>query len=268
MRRLLSDESGFTLTEMLVGILASVAVIGATFAILDMSLKLNSRIADQVDSNQGAHTAMERIGQLLQSSCISPAYPPVLSGSSDTSLQFISEDQTQSSKVVPQPVKHVIALNGTSLQDTQYAYSSGAGTNLSPYVFSNTPVSGTPITLLSGVSKAKNGSDNTTQQPIFTYYKYNGSGELPLFTSVQDQVNSNLPYSTTSYFPPGLTTPLSSSDAGNTAEVAINFTAAPQSGVSGQSVSGTGGSRTLTLSDAFVLRFTASSAAGSSAPCD
>jgi prepilin-type N-terminal cleavage/methylation domain-containing protein len=271
---MLKDESGFTLPELLVGIIISVIVVGAAFAILDTSLRLNTRLADQVDANESAHTVMERMSQWLHSSCLTPSYAPVITGSTGTKLMFISESQTTGgpNSVVPIPVEHVIQLSGTTLTDTQYGLSAvnpGNGVSQAWSFNTTTAINGTPTTLLTGVYQAKDGGDGTTAQPIFTYYKYNASGELPLFS---DSSTATLPYSSTNYFPVDLAAnnggTLASTDQPYVAEIGVNLNVAPHSGQTGIAVSGTQGDRSITMTDAIVLRFQASSAAGSSAPCD
>ena len=51
--RLRRDERGFTLIEVMVAMVVGLIVIGALFAILEVSLKQNARITDRVQSAAG-----------------------------------------------------------------------------------------------------------------------------------------------------------------------------------------------------------------------
>ena len=63
-------ERGFTLVEMMVAVLAGTVVMGALFAILDLTLRQTSRTITQVDATQRARTAMESIETELHSACV------------------------------------------------------------------------------------------------------------------------------------------------------------------------------------------------------
>ena len=56
-----SAEQGFTLVELLVGMLASTVVLFALYAILNFTLNQETRISEVVQANQIGRTAMTKI---------------------------------------------------------------------------------------------------------------------------------------------------------------------------------------------------------------
>jgi prepilin-type N-terminal cleavage/methylation domain-containing protein len=63
------DERGFTLTEVLVAMVAGVIVTGALIAVFAISLRQSSRINDRVLADRTGRTAMNAIVDELRSSC-------------------------------------------------------------------------------------------------------------------------------------------------------------------------------------------------------
>ena len=73
------DERGFTLVELLVASAAGIVVTTAMGAIVITSVHFSSNYNDRVDANQEARTAMEKITQSLNSSCVAALVPPIMS---------------------------------------------------------------------------------------------------------------------------------------------------------------------------------------------
>ncbi len=85
-----AEESGFTIVELLVAMVAGVIVTGALFAVLEMSLHQTSRITDRVQASQLGRIALTRMTNELQSACIAREFTPVLAKSKSNELRFIS----------------------------------------------------------------------------------------------------------------------------------------------------------------------------------
>jgi prepilin-type N-terminal cleavage/methylation domain-containing protein len=93
-RRLKTDERGFTLMEMLVSLAVGSILLMAIFGALDYSVTANGRVQDRVDSAQRGRAAMELITQQLRSQiCLGPGYPaiPVTPSSDGNSITFFTD---------------------------------------------------------------------------------------------------------------------------------------------------------------------------------
>jgi hypothetical protein len=192
----MSDESGFTLVELLVGIFAFVVLLSAIMMMTTVATHNQERISDRVAANQRARPVMTRLIDALHSACVAPRVAPVLTGSTSTSISFISKS---GSSVSPTPDQRVVTLSGGNLTEQVYPATGGAPPT---WTFSGTPSS--TQTLLTNVS-APGGV-------VFRYYDY-----------VNGQLNT-VPLPTS----PGL----SATNAARTAYVSVSFTAAPSGGAS------------------------------------
>jgi Tfp pilus assembly protein PilW len=163
------DERGTTLIEMLVAILTGLVVIGALFAILEVSLTQTVRIDDVTQANQLGRGAMTRIVDELHSACLGQGFAPVSEKSTERVLRFTTA--YSESAVVPSSAaaEHEIvwSQSGQALTDFTYPASSGEGT---AFVFPATPspVKGTLV----GEHITQSEPEPSTKTPVFQYYKY------------------------------------------------------------------------------------------------
>jgi hypothetical protein len=171
-RRLLAEEGGFTLVELLVTMASAIVVTGALFAIQQVALFESGRVFSRVDATQEARIAMANVANRLHSSCVADGVVPIQQGSTGTSLRVVSKWSSEATVV---PELHVIALSGGDLVDTTYPRTGGTAPN---WTFSSTPSE--TRTLVGGVSQ-----DGST--PLFEYFPYgiarNGSGNAYLDTA-------------------------------------------------------------------------------------
>jgi Tfp pilus assembly protein PilW len=217
----LRAERGFTLIEVMVASMIAMVISGAALAIVIVSVHLGSNYTDRVDANQQGRLAMERITQALNSSCVTPNQPPVLAGSTDTSVTFYSGQSD-----LP---------GGTPLQITV----SLASTQPAPLLMSTQKLTGTaPTWTPSGnastftlVPYAAQSVSSGVTLPVFRYYSFTAGGAI-----------STIPLAVASG---GLT----GAQAAATAEVAINFQSLPSNSLS------TNG-RSVAFADAVVFRLT------------
>src|SRR5271154_6100716 len=86
----LSSSAGFSLLEVLIGMLSAIVVTGALFAILIVSLHETTRISGKVQATQLGRTTMTRVVDELRSACIAREFTPIQEKSSETKLIFIS----------------------------------------------------------------------------------------------------------------------------------------------------------------------------------
>jgi Tfp pilus assembly protein PilW len=215
----IGDDRGYTLIEMLVGMLVGIVVAGALFAILEVSLHQTTLITDKVQANQLGRTAMTRVVNELHSACLSPGFKPIKEKSSETELRFTNGYSSEA--VIPNANEAKVAGTGTfehqivwtsatsTLIDYTYKSTSGEGSESKfPEITSNhanaTPTSG--VLLASHVTQIPS-------IPIFQYYKYatasTSSSSTPIGTLV------------------ALTSPLTTASAEEAASVLISFRVAP-----------------------------------------
>jgi prepilin-type N-terminal cleavage/methylation domain-containing protein len=212
----MGDERGFTLVELLVGMMISLVVLGAILAMVRVAVGNQDRISEHVIANQRGRPVMNRIINRLHAACVSSGLAPVQAGSTENSLILLSKS---GSAVSPVPNKYVISLSGGVLNETVY---SGLSGEPEEWTFGSAQ---SPIKLLDGVGTAQVG-EPAASVPLFRYYAYEG-GHVAAAP---------------------LATPLSAENAAKTVQVNVAFDVAP----SAAAVSNA--SATVTLSDAATLR--------------
>jgi Tfp pilus assembly protein PilW len=191
------SERGFTIVELLVSISATLVVMMGVVTLTTTVMRSQARTTNRVDAQSRSRPAMTRIVQGLHSSCVTSHIAPIQTGSSDTSISFVSKP---GSAVGPNPDLHTIyfvpAGTGTPsmLKEKVQLYSGGTAPN---WTFA--PTAASDMQLLTIVA-APGGV-------IFRYY---------------DFVNGALNASP-------LPTPLSSTNAARVSYVTISFTSASSS---------------------------------------
>jgi hypothetical protein len=183
----LRDQSGFTVTELLVSMISFTVVFGAITTIVIASIHNQDRISDRVAANQRARPTMTRIIDHLHSACVAGRIAPIQAGSTGTQMTFLSKS---GSSVTPLPDRRTLTLSGSSL--TEIAFPAVGG---QPPAWTFSPTPSQPLrTLMTRVS-APGGV-------MFRYYRY-----------VNGQLSST-----------PLPTPLSATNAAATAYVTVNVT--------------------------------------------
>jgi type II secretory pathway component PulJ len=173
-----AGEAGFTLIEVLVATVTSVVVSLALFAILEVATRQTAGVSERVHANQRGRLAMEYLTNDLHSSCVAVTAVPVLSGSTGTSLELLSERGTNA--FFTSMTKHRIYLSGTTLYDAQYPSTGGV---VPHWTFATTPSQ--TSTILTGVSQSG-------ATALFTYYKYENSTLTEEKTTPLTEANAKL----------------------------------------------------------------------------
>jgi type II secretory pathway pseudopilin PulG len=194
LRRLRSDESGFTLPELLVAIPIGIIVLLATFFTLDSSIVLTGKVTDRVDRTQRSRVAMEDMTRKLRSQVCPAVGQPALINADDYSVRFYSFLGTR--PFVPDIREIAWDTNTNSIVERKWA-GSGASPNTT---WAITP---TTSTVLSDVKPTFVTGNSGPRGPVFTYYT--GNSATPL------------------------TTPLSSTDLAATSRLGISFMTYAQS---------------------------------------
>lgn len=190
----LRDQGGFSIIELLVGIIGFVIVFSVIMEMVVLATHNQDRISQRVAANQRARPVVTRILDGLRSACVYPRVVPVATGSTGTQINFISKS---GSSVTPVPDRRVISLSGSNLNETVYPPTGGTPPT---WTFSGTPSSNR--TLMTNVTAPPGG--------IFRYHDY---------------VNGALN-------PTSLPVPLSASNAARVAYVSVNLTVQPARGLS------------------------------------
>ena len=200
LRQLHSEQSGFTLPELLTSIFIGMIVIMAAFMLLDRAVSGSAQIADREDASQRGRVAMEEITQRLRSEVCLGDSQPIVSGT-DTSITFYTNLSSNPNSAQKRTLRYVAGEK--RLYEDIYT---GTGT-FPALTFPASP--NTTRELVRPIVQATKKSGSTTVTlPIFRYYKY-ATG------------------TTTGALTPPLNTPLSATDAGDTVMVAVAFRALP-----------------------------------------
>lgn len=196
----LRSEEGFTLPELLVGIIIGMIVVIASLNVLDNTVSLGTKVSKRVDATQRGRTGLDRVTRDLQSMVCVPGDPAqdALIAGSDNSVDVYADLGDGSASRPPQRRTITYTPATRRLTESVYTPTGTAGA----YVFPTTPTATT--TLLSDVIQ-----DGST--PIFTYY--------PIDSTPDDDVA-----------PTALSTSagaLAATDLDNVARIRITFKALP-----------------------------------------
>ncbi len=229
----MTDQRGFTMIELIVGMFSTIVILTAILALVSVSTTNQDRVAERVAANQKVRPVMTQLMDSLHSACVAPGISPIQAGSSGSQLILLSKT---GSAVSPVPDKRQIALTGSTLSESIYPVTGG---QLPNYTFAAAP-SSTRL-LVNGISAGAVGTPPAAV-PMFRYYAYSG-----------DNISST-----------PLPTPLSAADAARTAHVSLAFAAAPAGNVTGDEQL-----NAITVTDSANLRLeSASSVAGQvNLPC-
>jgi prepilin-type N-terminal cleavage/methylation domain-containing protein len=185
MLRRLSDNRGFTLTELVVAMSLGMIVLLAAFTVIDRSFKTNKDIVDRTDALSRGRIVLELMTRQIRSMTCAGQNTPVALGT-DNELDFYGYmgDPTVGS-TLPQLHKLVYDPTAKKLTATDYAVTS---VDTTPPTVSTTPVNPTK-TLLTNVVP------NAAGDPIFTYWTYDagatqGTGTFSKLTAGSSGLSS------------------------------------------------------------------------------
>ena len=88
---LMSDERGFTLVELLIGMMVSMVVLAAILAMVQVATGDQNRVSQHVIANQRGRPVMNRILDRIHSACVSPGLAPVRAGSDENLMTLYSK---------------------------------------------------------------------------------------------------------------------------------------------------------------------------------
>ncbi len=194
--RVRSDESGFTLPELLTAMAIGMVVLLAAFMLLDRAVSTSSELSDRQDSAQRGRVAMEVISRSLRSQVCLGDLQPITAGN-DNSITFYA-NLSSTSDAADRRVIRYVASEKRLYEDTYV----GTGT-FPDLIFASTPTRTREL-----AQPVQPIVDGTVTRPIFRYYRY-----VPTTTTGALQQ---------------LTSPLSATDAPDVVLIKVGFSALPQ----------------------------------------
>jgi prepilin-type N-terminal cleavage/methylation domain-containing protein len=252
-RRIASEDAGFTLVELLVSLVVGLVVAMASFALLEFTTKVVGRVTDQVAANQLGRQAIAYLENELGNACVMSGgvqsdgstwgpiqYGLLKPGSTTTTLNsdandlvFWSLSATGSSSSAGNTTNttealHWVQFTSNELLDTSWTLASGSTPSAPSWV------STTPTTTTLGKLNNLGIVSQVGATPMFQYYQYSSSNYT---------LNSTP------------TSPLTSTSAPNIAAVQINFQLKAASADS--STASSGQSAPYVVNDVVDLRETA-----------
>jgi type II secretory pathway pseudopilin PulG len=254
-RPTLRSADGFTLTEMLVAILCGVVVTGALLAVLELSLRQDTRISDRVQADRRGRTAMNVVLDQLRSGCTgfgstaiqAPSSTPTspLESTGATNLWFLSgyANPTSGDAYITKVTLHDInwqpASSGAQIGTlTDYAFE---GSGESPnWVFPTLSTTNATAKVL-----ATNVVPLETSK-LFHYSRYDTSAESGTYGELVELGSGELPPT--------------KATAKKIASVNIAFKQAPEGGDTREG-------HTTTFSGSAAFRFTPPESSGEGATC-
>lgn len=229
----LTDEAGFTLTELLTTITIGIVVMLGIFTVLDATTRSTNRTTERVIANQAARPALSRIIDELNSSCIFPGVAPVKPESTGRSISFV---HSTGSAVSPVPVLRKVELVGSTLWDRFYA----RALNSPPAPGWTFDATARSFEVAENVFGSPADAD-----PIFRYFKYDTAGNLVAIPLTSP------------------TTPLGAAEAATVVAVDVAFRVKPRKTTSTSDLNGP-----VSLSDTALLRFSpAGATTNENLPC-
>lgn len=212
------NDGGFTLIETLVAMVTGIIVVGALFAILEMSAKQTSRLSQVAQATQSSNTAMTHVVDELHSACLSEGFTPVLAGSTPSSLILVNGYFPAK---ITEPTKEP---EYTFVRKDTLEYNTGNSHLTDTYVKATAePTSGvysswstTPTTVLLA-EKVSPVKVEGKEQPVFRYWEY----------ATTPTTSTEKAATTLTEIKLGATEALTSTQANNVASVTVSFSTAP-----------------------------------------
>lgn len=177
MRARLRDERGFTLIELLVAMMSGLVVLGALFAILEVSLHQNTRSSDIVEATQLGRVTMTKMVDKLHSACLASKFNPVLEGSTGNTMLLVNAASEKSepslSEIHEDKFQWTEEKEGRGvLKDYTYVATAGPN-NEGNYTFASSPEHTAVIgEHIKPEAKAENLKTKAKETTLFAYYAY------------------------------------------------------------------------------------------------
>jgi hypothetical protein len=192
LHRLLREERGVTLFELLISVSVGLVILGVVYLVLNVSLSQTTKVNDRVEAVQRGRITMEAITRQLRSQVCPSTTGAALTEARDDRLAFYVDLSGGNAT----PDQHRIVYDSSAKTLTEYAYAA-SGTWPPP----NATYNSTPRT-----RELLKNAEPVSGRPIFTYYAFTTSG-----TQTHQQ----------------LATPLQTADFPRVVRIGVSFVAQP-----------------------------------------
>jgi Tfp pilus assembly protein PilW len=173
--KLLRDERGLTLFELLISVSVGLAVLSVVFMVMNVSVSQTAKVNDRVEAVQRGRITMETITRELRSQVCPPSTGAALTQAQDNSVTFYVDLSGGASN----PEQRQITYDPTTRTLTEYSY---VGTGTWPDMTYPATATRTRELLKNAVPVGSS--------PVFTYYAYDSSGaQQQLATPVTGTAN-------------------------------------------------------------------------------
>lgn len=184
MTRLRTDESGFTLPELLVSMAIALMISLATFTLVEVVMKRSGQVADRVDTNQRARTTMDLITRQVRSQvCTERANKDArtmeAAGPASLSMYVDFSDETLTSKgQLPAPDLRKLTFDPTARTLVESVTKGTRAASGNEVTFPTTGA--TTRTVLTNVIPVETVSATNRTPVYFRYFKYDAKGEAKI----------------------------------------------------------------------------------------
>jgi hypothetical protein len=204
----LSDESGYSLIELLVAMISGIVVMLALVAVLLFSTRQETHLTNVAQATQLGRIAMTKIVDELHSACLAPGFAPIQENSGPNELRFVNSYSEEAVISKTKVNEHRIVWNEKAESLTDFTYPAIKEETWPNFEYSSTASPTGGVLIASHVTQMES---EGKKLPIFQYYSY----DLESNESASSGLNS---LNTTP-----LKTPLEKAVAPTAAAVLISF---------------------------------------------
>lgn len=166
----LSDESGYTLIELLVAIVTGMVIMLALVAVLAFSTRQETHLTDVAQATQLGRLAMTKVVDELHSACIAPGFAPIQANSTENELRFINSYGKEAVISKTEVNEHRILWSKEAETLTDYTYPAAKEETWPTFKYSETANPTKGVLIASHVTQMES---EGKKLPIFQYYSYN-----------------------------------------------------------------------------------------------
>jgi Tfp pilus assembly protein PilW len=166
----LSDESGYSLIELLVAMISGIVVMLALVAVLLFSTRQETHLTNVAQATQLGRIAMTKIVDELHSACLAPSFAPIQEKSGPNELRFVNSYSEEAVISKTKVNEHRIVWNEKAETLTDFTYPASKEETWPNFKYSETASPTNGVLIASHVTPMES---EGKKLPIFQYYSYN-----------------------------------------------------------------------------------------------